>query len=293
MAVVMPEGMPDYAKAVIVCTVRYGKYTLPQHMIGRVGKAYMTDHRREEGTVFYEAVQNMHALLDDLGIRYTYDIGPARWAAMKTGLGVLRKNNFFYNEHGSWHWLETWVIDRELEYLNEPVALPPCPPQCGKCIDACPTGALTEAHTLNAAKCIPLNTYLRYDSLPPAELRPYMRGWLYGCDACQDVCPMNRGKWENGEPFHRLDELSEHMRLEDILTMPDERLNEMVVKKYWYISKRRSWIWRAAALRVMAVEYEPKYKTYIQNALGHPHESVAEMAAWAWGYIRTIHGVTE
>ena len=61
---------------------------------------------------------------------------------------------------------------------------------CTRCIDACPTGAITP-YRVDAARCISYLTIEHRGELP-TELTPKMGEWLYGCDVCQDVCPFNR-----------------------------------------------------------------------------------------------------
>src|SRR6185312_12354187 len=62
---------------------------------------------------------------------------------------------------------------------------------CTRCIEACPTGAITEPYRLDARKCISYLT-IEHRGEIAAELRPQIGEWLYGCDVCQDVCPHNR-----------------------------------------------------------------------------------------------------
>ena len=277
---------PGFVRSVIVCPVWYGHYRLPDHIQGQIGKVYAVDHRHEAETQACRATASLSGYLDSLGIRYDREWGGARWAAYASGLGILRRNNFLYTGHGSWQWLETWAIDRELEYRSPTPNLAPCPPNCRRCMDACPTGALSAPYTMNPAKCVTYLTYLNDRKLPDQALRGQMQGWLYGCDACQDACPMNRGAWLGRDEFPHLEQLAEHLTPKEILDMDDERLRALVTDKYWYILERRLWQWRANALRAMAVCYDPSCRPYLLRALDSEQPQLAEMARWAWAYVQ-------
>lgn len=120
-------------------------------------------------------------------------------AAVNAGLGYVCNNNFFYTKkYGSWVSIDTWVIDAELEYA-QPLRLVTCPEDCSKCINACPTGALNKPFSMNRGKCIAQRTVA--PNLQSEDLRTKMGTWVYGCDACQNVCPMNKKKWEEKEDF--------------------------------------------------------------------------------------------
>jgi ferredoxin len=63
---------------------------------------------------------------------------------------------------------------------------------CTLCLDACPTGAITEPYVVDANKCISYATIELRDAELPEPVAAKLNGWLYGCDICQDVCPWNR-----------------------------------------------------------------------------------------------------
>ena len=112
-----------------------------------------------------------------------------REAAVRAGIGFYGKSTMLIAPGlGTWIVLGALVTTVEIE-PGEPVR-PGCG-SCTLCIDACPTGALDDPGTLDAALCLSWLTQRRAPI--PAEHRAALGDVVYGCDICQDVCPWNRG----------------------------------------------------------------------------------------------------
>lgn len=117
------------------------------------------------------------------------DTGPPleRAFAEKAGLGRAGKNtNLIAPKLGSWIFLGMMVTELAIP-PDEPASYSICG-SCRLCLDACPTGCLTEWE-LDSENCL---GYLnqKFDEVP-VEHREAMEDWLFGCDICQDVCPHN------------------------------------------------------------------------------------------------------
>lgn len=70
---------------------------------------------------------------------------------------------------------------------------------CRKCIEACPTEALTEGQPLNTQRC---RSALNQRKGPLSDIESLaIEDWLYGCDVCQWACPYNHGVLKH-EPLH-------------------------------------------------------------------------------------------
>ncbi len=131
--------------------------------------------------------------------RIFVDDGPMndRAAAARAGIGWFGKNtNILTQTHGSWVFLAQVITDIPLE------ADAPLKKTCGECvlcIDACPTGAIVAPYVIDNKRCISYLT-IELRGAIPRELRPLVGDWVFGCDICQDVCPVNRKAIGSLEP---------------------------------------------------------------------------------------------
>jgi epoxyqueuosine reductase len=114
------------------------------------------------------------------------------WAA-RAGLGYVARNGCLVTpEFGSWVVLAAMVLDQAVE--AEAYGPGPTEERCGRCrlcVDACPTEALDGEGRVDARRCLSYQT-IENTGPAPAELRSAFEGTVFGCDACQDVCPLNQ-----------------------------------------------------------------------------------------------------
>jgi epoxyqueuosine reductase len=113
------------------------------------------------------------------------------WAA-RAGLGYVARNGCLVTpEFGSFVVLAAMVLDRAVE--PEAYASGPTDERCGRCrlcVDTCPTEALDGEGRVDARRCLSYQTIENGGPVPVA-LRAAFEGTVFGCDICQDVCPLN------------------------------------------------------------------------------------------------------
>ena len=190
-AVLLPE-----ARSVICLGLNYYRQADDSesgHPRGRVAVyAWGRDYHKVMKRMIRDYVAGMRLRLgEEFAARWYVDDGPMldRAAANRSGLGWFGKNtNVLMSSHGSWVFLGQVVTDLELE--PDPLLKKTCG-NCVRCIEECPTGAITEPYTIDNTRCISYLTIENRGEIP-LELRPPMGDWVFGCDICQDVCPVNR-----------------------------------------------------------------------------------------------------
>ncbi len=147
-----------------------------------------------------------------------------RYYAARAGLGFQGRNHALILPGGSWYVLGEILttLPADWEGIDVPPESPSfaagCPEQCSRCIEACPTGALEPEGGFDARRCLSYLTIEHRGELPE-ELRPALGDRLFGCDTCQDVCPLNREAEETGEEDFRRDIAGQELELAPLLAM--------------------------------------------------------------------------
>ncbi len=117
--------------------------------------------------------------------------------AKKSGLGWVGKHsNLLNRQMGSFFFIGELILDLELEPDS------PVKDYCGtctRCMDACPTDAISEPYVVDGSKCISYFTIELREQIP-VEVKGKFENWMFGCDICQDVCPWNRFAKPHHEP---------------------------------------------------------------------------------------------
>lgn len=197
-----PRLLVDGAKSVI--SFSYNYFTdatqaadAPKLAIYALGKDYheVVKNKLEQVLFFIKEKAG------DVNARCFVDSAPVlekAWAK-RSGIGWQGKNtNLLTKRSGSYFFLGEIILDVELEYDS------PVKDYCGtctKCIDACPTDAIYEPYKVDGSKCISYFTIELKDEALPAEMKGRFENWMFGCDICQQVCPINSQATKHNEPL--------------------------------------------------------------------------------------------
>jgi epoxyqueuosine reductase len=233
-------------------------------------------------------LDHLSAFLSELGgIQKCYvDTGPVleRDHAAEAGMG--------------WHGKSTMLIDAKLGtwfFLGEILTtldLPADAPQvarcgsCTRCITACPTGAITEPHRLDARRCISYLTIELKGSIP-LELRPLIGDRIYGCDDCLTACPWNRFAAVSREATFAAGP-AVGMRLRAYLDLDEAQFRELFRGSPIRRIKRRGFLRNVCV--AVGNTGDAGDLPALERAAGDIEPLIAEHAIWAIGEIRRRGG---
>jgi epoxyqueuosine reductase len=201
-----------------------------------------------------------------------------RAAAHRAGLGWFGRNtNLLLPGAGSWFVLGSVVTDAPLP-PGHPVE-DGCGP-CRRCIPACPTGALSDDGALDARRC--LAWLVQAKGVFPRQHREALGDRIYGCDACQEVCPANRRAARTDPPARAEAGATPVVDALGMLEATDEEL--MARWGRWYIAERDPRHLRRNALIVIgngADPGQPRVLRLLRAALHSADPLIRAHAVWA------------
>ena len=197
-----PRELVPGAKSVV--TLMYNYFTEKKQEDPQAPKLSQYAYGKDYHIVVKDKLKELLAFLreevGDVQGRCFVDSAPVleRDWAKRSGVGWVGKNTLLIHPRaGSYFFLAELIIDLDLEPDG------PMKDYCGtcrRCIDACPTEAISpEGYLLDGSKCISYLTIELKEAIPES-FRGKMDNWMFGCDVCQDVCPWNRFSKPHKEP---------------------------------------------------------------------------------------------
>lgn len=110
-------------------------------------------------------------------------------AAVLCGLGVKGKNGLLINEkYGSFCFIGEIITDLETDCFS--VEEKSCV-ECGLCLKKCPGNAI-DNNGININRCLSHITQMKGELSTDSVSLIKSSGCIWGCDVCQNVCPMNK-----------------------------------------------------------------------------------------------------
>ncbi|TDX59316.1 tRNA epoxyqueuosine(34) reductase QueG [Orenia marismortui] len=286
-----PKKVLAEASSVIVCAISYSvddryisesRNKAKEELRGSLSRfAWGQDYHHVLGNRLDELVKFIKSKKQEVEVFKFVDTGPTvdRALARRAGIGWQGKNCSIINpKYGSWIFLGGIITDLDLEYDS---AIENKCGDCRRCIDACPTGALVDAYTLDSRKCLGYITLSK--GYLDEEQRKKMGNRLWGCDSCQSVCPHNqRAKVGEHQEF-RPQNLDAYPELVPLLTLTNKEYKEkfMITPMNW---RGKRPIQRNVAI-ILGNLKDNRAVPYLLEALVDPKPIVRANVAWALGEI--------
>jgi epoxyqueuosine reductase len=281
-----PRLVLDGCRSVICLAVNYFPGRTPFDEKGEGGYriaryAWNDDYHDGIGDRLKEFVRRLEALG---GAHKVYvDTGPVleRDFATDAGLGWNGKSTVqIHRGLGTWFFLAEILTTLELK------ADDPFGDHCGKCmrcIDACPTQAITAPHRVDARRCISYLT-IEHKGEIPEEFRRAMGDRIYGCDDCLDACPWNRfAQVSRDASFHARREVFRHS-LRDFLELDDDGFRKLFARSPVKRIKRGRFLRNVCV--ALGNTGGAEDVAALEIASRDPDPLVSSHAGWALGEIR-------
>jgi len=227
-------------------------YYIPDEDWPRPGRAMVS--RYAWGDDYHEVLkEKLKALGDSISVlspghswKPTVDTSPVleKAFAAASGLGWQGKHSLVINpELGSYFFIGLLLTSLKLE---PDTALRDGCSGCKACLDVCPTGALVAPRVLAANKCV---SYLTTECKEPPPPGTDLKGWLYGCDLCQQACPYNEAPRPANEPRFAARDGIRDLGARELLEMDEEQFAQRFSGTV--IKRRKLWRMQEQARRMV------------------------------------------
>ena len=204
---------------------------------------------------------------------------PDRAIAIRAGLGVHGLfGPLITPRHGSFVAIATLLVRTgppEGARGPEHDCSPGCE-RCGRCIAACPTGAISMNGGIDAMKC--LRKDMSYPDAVPKAHYSLMGRRIMGCDICQRACPHNR----KITPLKPSANLIAPFKLENLLAAPD--IDALAARIGTFYAKKTRIVTQAvlAAANTGRADLLPRLRALADGPGSNDKDSLALRRALAW-----------
>lgn len=221
----------------------------------------------------------VQAEIGPFGHRAFTDSAPVleRALARNAGLGWIGKHTCLIDrDGGSWFFLGELFVDIPLPI--DPPATAHCG-SCTRCIDVCPTGAITAPYRLDARRCISYLT-IEHEGSIDEELRPLIGNRIFGCDDCQLVCPWNKFARRSDEPDFRVRNGLDRASLAELFAWEEDEFLRRSEGSAIRRSGHERWL-RNIAIALGNAPTTPEVLAALETRRHHPSPVVREHVEWA------------
>ncbi|MGB0748355.1 MAG: tRNA epoxyqueuosine(34) reductase QueG [Magnetospiraceae bacterium] len=221
-----PKRLWPEARSVIALGLNYGPETDPLAVLDQPDRAAISVYA--QGKDYHDVLKKRLKALarwivetQNAAVKVFVDTAPVMEGplAMAAGLGWIGKHsNLVSRDFGSWLFLGEVFTDLDL---------PPDPPgadlcgSCTRCLEACPTGALTAPYRIDARRCVSYLT-IELKREIPADFHTALGNRIYGCDDCLAVCPWNKFESASSEAAFSPRPASANPPIVDLLDLTDD-----------------------------------------------------------------------
>lgn len=238
-----PQKVLPGAKSIVVLALNYFQGPARETAAATTGRIARYAWGDDYHDVIAAKLEKIDNFLRELGGRQKFyvDTGPIleRDHAAQAGIGWHGKSTMLINER-----LGTWFFLAEVLTTLELPADEPARDRCGtceRCITACPTGAITAPHKLDARRCISYLT-IELKGPIPLELRSLIGDRIFGCDDCLDACPWNRFAQVSRESAFSAQRSTTDFALRDYLYLDDAQFRTLFQNSPIKRIKRRGFL---------------------------------------------------